>query len=157
MGHTFLTLEAKLENAPLGIESSGHLILPEFFLFDDALVVPIKIAEILDTSESSLSELVDSIPTYPSKKVEIDCSDAMKFTVIDQLKREMSNEYQNVNTLDGVRVELPEGWVLIRASNTSPLIRLTAEANDENMLEKLSDSFHTRTLNKINSLQMQTA
>ena len=157
VGHTFLTLEAKLENAPLGIESSGHLVLPEFFLFDDALVVPIKIAEILDTSESSLSELVDSIPTYPSKKIEIDCSDAMKFTVIDQLKREMSNEYQNVNTLDGVRVELPEGWVLIRASNTSPLIRLTAEANDENMLEKLSDSFHTRTLNKINSLQMQTA
>jgi phosphomannomutase len=157
VGHTFLTLEAKLENAPLGIESSGHLILPEFFLFDDALVVPIKIAEILDATESSLSELVDSIPTYPTMKVEIDCSDAMKFIVINQLKHELSNEYRHVNTLDGVRVDLPDGWVLIRASNTSPLIRLTAEANDKKTLQKLTDSFHTRTINKINSLRMQTA
>ena len=72
MGHTFLTREAKQEKAPLGIESSGHLILSEYFIFDDAMVVPLKIAEILDNSEKSLGELVDEIPTYPTRRIEID-------------------------------------------------------------------------------------
>jgi len=49
VGHTFLTLESKQTHALLGIESSGHLIIPEYFLFDDALVIPLKIAQILDS------------------------------------------------------------------------------------------------------------
>ncbi len=157
VGHTFLTLEAKLENAPLGIESSGHLILPEFFLFDDALVVPMKIAQILDSSEDTLADLVDTIPTYPTKKLEIECSDSQKFKVIDKLKHEFSQEFTDVNTLDGIRVEQPQGWVLIRASNTSPIIRLTAEATNHDELEKISSEFHKRTLQKIDTMQLQTA
>ncbi len=157
VGHTFLTLEAKLEHSPLGIESSGHLILPEFFLFDDALVVPIKIAEILDKMNIPLSDIVDQIPMYPTKKEEIECGDTLKFDVIHQLKKELSAEFNNVNTLDGVRVELASGWVLIRASNTSPIIRLTAEADDTESLEKIVKEFHQRTLKKISSLQLQTA
>ena len=156
VGHTFLTLEAKLENAPLGIESSGHLILPEYFLFDDAVVVPMKIAQILDTTKSTLSDLVDTIPTYPTKKLEIECSDALKFKVINQLKHDFSQEFNDVNTLDGIRVELPKGWVLIRASNTSPIIRLTAEAADADELEKISSEFHQRTQKKVDAFQLQT-
>jgi phosphomannomutase len=156
VGHTFLTLEAKLENAPLGIESSGHLILPEFFLFDDAVVVPMKIAQILDATEDTLSDLVDTIPTYPTKKLEIECSDSLKFKIIDHLKHEFSQEFNEVNTLDGIRVELPHGWVLIRASNTSPIIRVTAEAKNSDELEKIVSNFHKRTLKKIEKLQVQT-
>ncbi|MBU1940372.1 MAG: hypothetical protein KKC68_01225, partial [Candidatus Thermoplasmatota archaeon] len=157
VGHTFLTLEAKLEHAPLGIESSGHLILPEYFLFDDALVVPIKIAEILDKMNVQLSDLVNQIPTYPTKKLEIECGDTLKFEVIHQLKKELSAEFNNVNTLDGVRVELQTGWVLIRASNTGPIIRLTVEADDTESLEKIVQEYHHRTMKKIASLQLQTA
>ncbi|MHA1401300.1 MAG: hypothetical protein ACTSQE_13205 [Candidatus Heimdallarchaeaceae archaeon] len=144
VGHTFLTLEAKKEQSPLGIESSGHLILPEYFLFDDALVVPLKIAEILDEHEKKLSEMVDEIPIYPLKKEEVECEDDIKFKVIEQLREKMVKEYENVNTLDGVRVELEKGWVLIRPSNTSPIIRLTAEADDEEILERITASFKTR-------------
>ena len=145
VGHTFLTLHAKQEKSPLGIESSGHLILPEYFLFDDAIVVPLKIAEILDGTNRTLADLVNDIPTYPTKKLELECSDQMKFNVIDQLKRDLTREYKNVNTMDGIRINLENGWVLIRASNTSPIIRITSEADDETALEKISDKFMQKT------------
>jgi phosphomannomutase len=86
VGHTFLTLEAKQEHALLGIESSGHLIIPEYFLFDDALVVPLKIAEILESEKQTVHDLVQQIPSYPTRKEEIECADDIKFIVIEHLK-----------------------------------------------------------------------
>jgi phosphomannomutase len=145
VGHTFLTLEAKQEHAPLGIESSGHLILPEYFLFDDALVVPLKIAEILEHVKKPLHELVSEIPMYPTKKEEIECADEIKFDVVQQLKQKLTKEFDHVNTMDGVRVDLPNGWILIRPSNTSPIIRLTAEADNETILQDLTTKFLART------------
>jgi len=153
VGHTFLTLEAKQEKSPLGIESSGHLILPEYFLFDDAIVVPLKIAEILDKTEKSLEEISAEIPTYPTKKEEIDCSDQIKFNVVDKLKNDFSKEFENVNTMDGIRVEFDNGWVLIRPSNTSPIIRLTVEANKETILNQLTTKFMNRTNEVIKNLK----
>ncbi|GAI82905.1 unnamed protein product [marine sediment metagenome] len=144
VGHTFLTLEAKNENSPLGIESSGHLILPEFFLFDDALVIPMRIAEIIEKTKRKLSELVDEIPVYPLTKEEVECDDELKFKVIDVLKDQLLKEYENVNTMDGIRVELEKGWVLIRASNTSPLIRLTAEADNGQILNDIVNMFKNK-------------
>ncbi|MHA1222581.1 MAG: hypothetical protein ACTSP3_04860 [Candidatus Heimdallarchaeaceae archaeon] len=138
-----MTIEAKKVNAPLGIESSGHIIIPEFFLFDDALVTPLKIAEILNLRNEKLSELVAKIPTYPSKKIEISCSDELKFQVIDRLKEE----------LKAVRVELDNGWVLIRPSNTSPIIRMTIEANDESEIKEISRVFREKVERIINKNQ----
>jgi phosphomannomutase len=145
VGHTFLTLHAKQEKSPLGIESSGHLILPEYFLFDDALVVPLKIAEILDNAGKTLEELLKEVPTYPTKKEEIECADQIKFDVVNKLKNAFKTEFENTNTLDGIRINLDEGWVLIRPSNTSPIIRLTVEADDETVLNQLAKEFKKRT------------
>ena len=66
---------------------------------------------------------------------------AKKFQVIDNLKNKFSSEYEKVNTMDGVRVDLEHGWCLIRASNTSPVIRLTVEADDKQELDKLMGLF----------------
>ena len=151
VGHTFLTLYAKKEKSPLGIESSGHLILPEYFPFDDAIIVPLKIAEILDKSGNNLNDLVKKIPVYPTIKKEIECNDKIKFKVVKKLKENILNEYKKTNTLDGIRVELDNGWVLIRPSNTSPIIRLTAEANNQNFLNEIANKFEEKTLNIINN------
>lgn len=141
VGHTFLTLEGKKQNARLGIESSGHLILPEYFLFDDALVVPLKMAEVLDNTESCLSELVDMLPMYPTVREEIKCPDDIKTSVIETLTKDLLSEFTNTNVLDGIRVTLDNGWVLIRQSNTSPIIRLTAEADDASSLHEITSVF----------------
>ena len=154
VGHTFLTLYAKKERSPLGIESSGHLILPQYFLFDDAFVIPLKIAEILDSTSQSLHDLLKDIPIYPRKKLEIPCSDETKFDVITHLAKECTNEYDDVNTLDGVRVSLEKGWALVRASNTSPIIRLTAEADTEKDLNEIITLFEKRTERYVDEMKM---
>ena len=141
VGHTFLTLHAKKEKALLGIESSGHLIIPEYFLFDDALVVPLKIAEILQDSNNALSELREMIPSYPTKKIEIQCADDIKFKVMDQLKELFTKSYEHTNTLDGIRIDFSDGWVLIRASNTSPILRLTTEAKTKELVREYVNTF----------------
>ncbi|MEF8847842.1 MAG: hypothetical protein V5A68_01765 [Candidatus Thermoplasmatota archaeon] len=145
VGHTFLTLHAKKEKAPLGIESSGHIILPEYFLFDDALIVPLKIAEILDNKKQSLSNLLKEIPSYPITKLEVKCSEEKKFKTIEKLIEKLKIEYQEVNTLDGIRIKLDKGWVLIRASNTSPLIRITSEADTKKIADEIAEEFRKKT------------
>jgi phosphoglucosamine mutase len=143
VGHTFLTLEAKKQDAILGIERSGHMIMPEYFLFDDAMVIPLRIAEILARSEKTLAELVDELPNYPKHTKNFDFPDTKKFQVIDNLKNKFAAEYDKVNTMDGVRVDLENGWCLIRASNTSPVIRLTVEADSDAELASLMSKFET--------------
>ncbi|MBY8999537.1 MAG: phosphomannomutase/phosphoglucomutase [Candidatus Heimdallarchaeota archaeon] len=144
VGHTYLTIEAKQEKSPLGIESSGHIIIPEYFLFDDALVTPLKVAEILNNLESRLSDLVEKIPTYPMKKVEIDCEDELKFDIVEAFKLEAEREFEEINTMDGVRIETKEGWILIRPSNTSPIIRMTIEADDREAIEAIQNRFEDK-------------
>lgn len=150
VGHTFLTREAKKRGALLGIERSGHMIMPEYFLFDDAMLIPLKMAEILAKSEKSLSNFVDDIPIFPKETFNFDCHDNIKFDVIKNLQKDFSEKYEKVNIMDGVRVDLDNGWGLIRASNTSPVIRVTVEADSNESLKDLSKLFNNALKEKIN-------
>lgn len=141
VGHTFLTLEAKLRGALFGIEKSGHLVIPGYVLFDDAITAPIELLRILSSMDVPLSSLVDKIPQYPSHSEAMVCDDADKFKVVERLRERYLGEFENVSTMDGVRVDLDEGWALIRCSNTSPSIRLTVEARDDVSLKRLSEKF----------------
>ncbi|MCG3223551.1 MAG: hypothetical protein H7647_03725 [Candidatus Heimdallarchaeota archaeon] len=110
-------------------------------------------AEILQKSEKTLGELVDEIPLYPTVREEIDCPDAIKFNVVETLKDELIKEFENTSLLDGIRVTLDDGWVLIRPSNTSPVIRLTAEADDQASLDNIKKDFIQRLQKIINENQ----
>lgn len=142
VGHTFLTLEAKEHGAMLGIERSGHMIIPEVFLFDDAMIIPLRLAQYLSEQDKKLSDIVDTIPDYPKRSTNFDCPDLVKFSVIKELQEKFSREYGRVNTLDGVRVDLDNGWGLIRASNTSPVVRVTVEADTHDDLDQLVGFFN---------------
>ncbi|MCD6383726.1 MAG: hypothetical protein J7L88_04625 [Thermoplasmata archaeon] len=141
VGHTYLTQQAKELGAIFGVEKSGHMIMPQYFLFDDAMVIPIRLAQLLSREGEKLSSLVDEVPQYPFRSITVECPDEVKFQVVERLKKKYHSKYDRVNTLDGVRVDMEEGWVLIRASNTSPLIRLSAEAKKESHLQKIVKSF----------------
>ncbi|MCK4614140.1 MAG: hypothetical protein KAU14_04985, partial [Thermoplasmata archaeon] len=75
VGHTFLTLEAKEHGAILGIERSGHMIIPEIYLFDDAMIIPLRLAKFLSEQDKKLSELVDDIPSFPKHTTNFECPD----------------------------------------------------------------------------------
>ena len=154
VGHTFLTKEANERNAVLGIESSGHYVIPSFFPFDDAMIIPLKIAEILVKTGKRLSELVDELPVFPKERINLECDDRVKFKVMRVLAEQLAKEYgaDRINTMDGIRIDLKEeeeGWVLIRASNTSPLIRVTVEGAAEGVKEKLKKKFVAITVDAI--------
>jgi phosphomannomutase len=141
VGHTFVISGVKRERAVLGIEESNHIVIPDYFLFDDALLIPLKIAEILIKEKRKLSEIVDEIKIYPFEEIVFDCPDEKKFKVVKNLAEKFKKEYKNVNTLDGVKVLFDFGWILIRASNTSPKIRLYLEAKTKDKLEFLKEKF----------------
>lgn len=143
VGHTFMMQKAKETGAALGEENAFHFVLPEYFPFDDTIVIPLKIAEILSRGEKKLSDIVSEFPIFPKKRVSVDCSDDIKFEVIDRLKKKFSAQYEDdkVNTLDGVRVDFDDGWILVRASNTAQIIRITSEAVNEKIRDGLSDRY----------------
>jgi len=152
VGHTYIVQMAQKNNALFGSEFSGHYIIPSYFPFDDAIIAALKIVEILSKSNKRLSEIVESVPQYPQERVNLECSDKIKFKVVNELKKELSEKFDNVNTMDGVRVDFENGWILIRPSNTTPTIRLTVEAVDKNELEKIKSEFFKEIKSKIERL-----
>ncbi|HXX88262.1 MAG TPA: phosphomannomutase/phosphoglucomutase [Candidatus Acidoferrum sp.] len=137
VGHTFLVQETKKHNAVLGVEKSGHICVPKFFFFDDAIVNSIYMTEIVSKLSQKLSETVDELPSRFFERIEINCSDETKFEVIDKIKEVATCTYENVDTIDGAKIIFPDSWALIRASNTSPELRLSIEAKNQKRVDEL--------------------
>jgi len=141
VGHTFLVQTVLNKKACFGSEASGHFIVPSLTPIDDSLAVSLYLAVILSKSETSLSDQIDEIPNYPFRRLKFECSDDTKFKVIDYLQKELSKNHNNITNVDGIRIEFLHGWILIRASNTSPLIRLSIEGQDDYHLHKMQEKF----------------
>lgn len=141
VGHTHIMEAGKRYNALLGYEASGHMVMPRIALFDDPTFVVLSIAEAMKNEGKSLSELVAEVPAYPRKRLSIRLADATKFAVVERLKKRLAEEYENVSTMDGVRIAFEDAWVLIRASNTEPVVRLTVEAKAWERVDELAEKF----------------
>ena len=133
VGHSFLSLEAKNQNAIWGIESSGHAIYPNVFLFDDALILPLMLVNALEYFNLPLSKLIERYPPNIKKRYDLKCDDKYKFQRIKDVIQYLDNKDGYLNTLDGVALTNDNGRILVRASNTSPKVRITIEAlNQQN-------------------------
>jgi len=152
VGHNFVISMCKKEKAILGIEESSHIVMPKYYLFDDAILIPLKIAEILVKTGKKLSKIVDEIKIYPFEEIVFDCPDEKKFLVVDKLKETFLKKHLNISFLDGIKVNFDFGWALIRASNTSPKIRLYVEAKTKEDLEKIKNEFTNNLLSCIQQL-----
>jgi phosphomannomutase len=150
VGHTFLVQETKKHKAVLGVEKSGHICVPKFFWFDDAIINSIYMTEIVSKIGQNLSEVVKELPTRLFKRLEIMCSDETKFQVIDKIKEKAIDTYENTNTIDGVKIVFPDSWALVRPSNTSPMLRLSIEARDQERLDELEKEM-TKLINSVNA------
>ncbi|MEM7815627.1 MAG: phosphomannomutase/phosphoglucomutase [Candidatus Aenigmatarchaeota archaeon] len=141
VGHTFLMEAAKRYKACFGVEVSGHYVIPSIVPFDDSLAVSFYFASVLSGKKQPLSEEIKNVPVYPFERVSFECPDQKKFEVVENMKRGIIKKYRKVNFMDGIRIDMENGWVLIRPSNTSPLIRLTVEGVTEKEKEGLKKSF----------------
>jgi phosphomannomutase len=141
VGHNYLMKGAFEQGACFGMEPSGHYSVPSIFPFDDSLAISYYFACALSRRKESLSELAREIPSLPFERVSFDVPDERKFQVMDSVREDLRKRYPNINTMDGIRVDFENGWVLVRPSNTQPQIRLTVEARTGVDLRALKGEF----------------
>ncbi|MBP8984556.1 MAG: phosphomannomutase/phosphoglucomutase [Syntrophobacterales bacterium] len=128
-GHSLIKSKMKEEKALLAGEMSGHMFFADrYYGYDDAIYAMVRLLEILSKTERPLSEILADVPkTYSTPEIRRDCPDDIKFLVVDRLKDHFKNEYPVID-IDGVRIPFPDGWGLVRASNTQPALVLRFEA-----------------------------
>lgn len=150
-GHSLIKAKMKAEGSPLAGEMSGHIFFADrYYGYDDALYAGLRLLEILSTGEP-LSKLAARVPSYFSTpEIRLETSDETKFEIVDKLRRDFRKSY-NVIDIDGVRVDFPDGWGLIRPSNTQPVLVLRFEAKTEARLTEIKNLFFD-TLAKYTSL-----
>lgn len=138
--HVAETVEA--EKATFGGEPSGTWIHPDFCMCPDGILSALRIIEIVQ-KHGALSELLDSVPSYPTIRDKVNCDSSKKNVIMKNVETELSklfNDVQDVNRIDGVRISMNDGsWVLVRPSGTEAYIRITLEAVDEARATSIRD------------------
>jgi phosphomannomutase/phosphoglucomutase len=116
---------------------SGHMFFKErYFGYDDAIYASLRLLEILANSGKPLSALLADLPkSVSTPEIRVDCPDDKKFAIAARAT-EYFRQHYNVIDVDGARVQFPEGWGLIRASNTQPALVLRFEARSEAKLKE---------------------
>lgn len=139
-GHSLIKSKLRQEGALLAGEMSGHIFFADrYFGFDDAIYGSLRLAEIVSQSSRPLSELLADVPkTYSTPEIRVPCSDEHKFEVVRKAKEYFQARYKTID-IDGVRILFEDGWGLIRASNTQPVLVLRFEALSEKRLSEIKD------------------
>jgi len=136
-GHSPIKEKMKELNSPLSGEMSGHVCYADdFFGYDDAMYVALRLLRILGNQSKKLSDLIGEYPvTYSTPETRFDVEEIRKFAIIDEIKERLINIEGKVIDIDGIRVQNSLGWFLIRASNTQNQLTCRAEAlSKENLL-----------------------
>lgn len=137
-GHSLIKDKMKKERALLAGEMSGHMFFADrYFGFDDAIYASCRLLEIMGRSGKKISELLEGIPqTYATPEIRVDCPDDIKFKIVERATEHFRQQYPLID-IDGMRVRFPDGWGLLRASNTQPALVLRFEATSEARLEEI--------------------
>src|SRR5258708_1826381 len=128
-GHSLMKAKIAEEGALLGGEVSGHLFIGEdYYGFDDAGLVSLKFLEILSKTQQTVTEMFDSIPKLvATPEIIMSAPDNVKFDIIAGMVKKLEAKYSVID-VDGARAVFPNGWGLVRASNTQPAITMRFEA-----------------------------
>jgi phosphomannomutase / phosphoglucomutase len=143
-GHSLIKAKMKECHAELAGEMSGHMFFADrYYGFDDALYAACRLMEIVATSEQPLSAQFEGLPkTVTTPEIRFDCPDEVKFDVVRNEAHQLRARYQTVD-VDGVRALFPEGWGLVRASNTQPVLVMRFEATTSELLERYRNEVET--------------
>jgi phosphomannomutase/phosphoglucomutase len=137
-GHSLIKEKMKQEGALLAGEMSGHVCFADnYFGYDDATYAACRLVQLLSRTDRPLSALMADMPkTVTTPEIRIDCPDDKKFAIVKNLKAYFDQRYETID-IDGVRVVFPDGWGLVRPSNTQPVLVLRFEAETEERLEEI--------------------
>ena len=128
-------------NVDLAAEVSGHIFFKErYFGFDDALYAMMRVLELIYKGFDLDGELDKMPPVFSTDEIKIKVSEENKFKIVEELKNRIKNgecdlpKILNIIEIDGIRIQFEDGWALVRASNTTPVIVTRFEAKSEKFL-----------------------
>jgi phosphomannomutase len=147
-GHSFIKEQLKRDQAPFAGEMSGHFFFKErWFGFDDGIYAAARLLEILAADSRSPAEILAELPkaeSTPELKVEMKEGEPHPF--VEKFQSQASFEGATIHTLDGVRAEFEDGFGLLRASNTTPVLVLRFEGTDKAALTRIQQQFRKAML-----------
>lgn len=137
-GHSLIKSKMKETGALLAGEMSGHIFFSDrYYGYDDAIYAAARFYEIAATKKGETAQLLtDLAPSFSTPEIRIDCKEETKFALVDETKRLLGSKYR-INDIDGVRADFGDGWGLVRASNTQPVIVMRFEAGSELRLKEI--------------------
>ncbi|MFV9655172.1 phosphomannomutase/phosphoglucomutase [Pseudomonas sp. NY15366] len=155
-GHSLIKKKMKETGALLAGEMSGHIFFKErWYGFDDGIYSAARLLEILSLEKRNAEQVFSAFPSdISTPEINIKVTEQTKFGMIERLQREGQWGEANITSIDGVRVDYPKGWGLIRASNTTPVLVLRFEADTQEELERIQDIFRTQLLKVAPDLQL---
>jgi phosphomannomutase len=138
-GHSLIKAKMAEIGSPLAGEMSGHIFFADkWYGFDDALYAAVRLLGIVARMDGKLSAVREALPhVLNTPELRFDCDDLRKFEVIREVAARLTDEGATVSDIDGVRVSTPDGWWLLRASNTQAVLVARAEAKSEAGLDRL--------------------
>jgi phosphomannomutase len=139
-GHSHIKAKMKEVDSPLAGEMSGHVFFKHrYYGFDDALYAAVRLIEAIGEAGQSLAELKSAMPVVANTpEMRFACSEERKFVVVEEVLARLAAEGATVNGTDGARVNTPDGWWLLRASNTQDVLVARAEGRDAAALARLT-------------------
>jgi phosphomannomutase/phosphoglucomutase len=142
-GHSHMKAKLKETGALLAGEFSGHICFGErWYGFDDALYSAARLLEILGAESRSVDALFAEFPTtFSTPEIKVETTEQAKFSIMERLAKEGRFGDGTLTTIDGIRVDYPDGWGLVRPSNTSPVLTLRFEADSPSALERIQTVF----------------
>jgi len=155
-GHSFIKAKMKETGAELAGEMSGHIFFKErWFGFDDGLYSAARMLEIISQHDESSSEIFNKLPdSINTPELQINFEEGEHYKFMDKFIADSTFENAEKVTIDGIRVNYPNGWGLVRPSNTTPCLVLRFEANDEQGLKDIQNIFREKILAVDSSLTL---
>jgi len=137
-GHSLIKAKMKETHSELAGEMSGHMFFNDrWFGFDDGIYAACRMVEIVEKSPEPLSSLLNDLPPlFSTPEIRVDCSDETKFEIVRRAVETFKKLYKVVD-IDGARVEFDDGWGLVRASNTQPVLVMRFEAVSQTRLDEI--------------------
>jgi len=140
VGHSLIKARMIKEDALLGGEMSGHIFFKHrWYGFDDAVYATCRLLEILGRDDRPLSEHLSDVPqTHVTPEIRLACPDDLKFDLVEEARAHYRATHRVVE-IDGARIDFEDGWGLIRASNTQPVIVLRTEGGSAHARDTIRD------------------
>jgi phosphoglucosamine mutase len=142
VGDIYITEAIKTHDAVFGGEPCGAWVHPSFHYCPDGILSSVLLLKALENEGKKLTEFISEVPRYPVVRKNVTCKNEAKYKIVEKVGEKLKAtfpDYENFSSIDGVRLALKNGWVLVRASGTEPLIRLTVEGESMKAAKEIMD------------------